>query len=482
MKKPVLFLSLLLFAVLVFINRYVLLQFMNSADEHSCYFLARCLMQGKLWATPHPLQNFFEVVHVGALNGKWFSVYPPGWPLIWSLAMRLHLTDVINPLIAATGYFFIFKEAEKIFNPQIARAGAILVLVSPFFLFTSAAYYSHNTCLLLMALLLITVRRWHETGKTQWGILTGLIIGYGLLTRYLTIAAFAFPFIAIMLIPPPFSSPRASGGGEEGGRGRKGWPGFFVALGVLIIMHLAYNFLITGNPLNPPNHYLHSHEKLGFIAGYTPVTALQYLWRRLFYLMDWTPPLIVLLWLISFFVRSQNIRISMLKWAVILVPAAYLFYYSWGGNQFGPRYYYEVYPWMVLLGMDALHQLLGKRKNKALLTNLGVALMILGTIPTGMRHGIYFRKATEERKAVYVKVSETVQKPALVFLQGFLGDTLVLAPDDTVRNEPFLDSPLVYAHDRGPENSQLFPYFKSHFRYRAFYNRKNHQAVVEALP
>lgn len=471
MKRLITFLSILLFALLIFINRFVLHQFMNSGDEHSCYFLARCLMQGKLWAIPHPLHSFFEVTHLGALNGKWFSVYPPGWPLIWSLAMRLHLTDIINPLIAAAAYFFIFKEAEKIFSPQIARIAAILVLVSPFFLFTSASYYSHNTCLFLMALLVIAARRWHETGKSRWGTLTGIIIGYGLLTRYLTMAAFAFPFVLFLAK-------------EQQTRKHlpiKGWFGFFCSSGILIAFNLAYNFLITGNPLDPPNHYLHSHEKLGFIAGYTPITALQYLWRRVFYLMDWTPPLIVFFWILSFFIKSAHPWILLLKWAVASVPFAYLFYYSWGGNQFGPRYYYEVYPWMVLLGVDAMITLVRKYSHKIIWIRGLTLLMVLGTVPIAIRHGLFFKQASEERKAVYVKVSETVQKPALVFLSGFLGDTLVLAPDDTVRNEPFLNRSIIYAHDRGPDNSRLFPHFEHSSYYRAFYDRKNHQAIVEPL-
>jgi hypothetical protein len=145
-------LSLLLLALLIFVNRHALQRFMNSADEHSCYFLAQCLMKGKLWASPHPLHEFFETPHLGVLNGKWFSVYPPAWPAVWALGIKLGLKDWINSVLAAFGAFIFLLFGKKIFGGPAAALAGIFLLLSPFFLLTGAAYYSHNLCLLLLGI------------------------------------------------------------------------------------------------------------------------------------------------------------------------------------------------------------------------------------------------------------------------------------------------------------------------------------------
>ena len=44
-----------IFSLLIFINQNILHSFMNSADEHSCYFLAECIRSGRLWANPPPV-------------------------------------------------------------------------------------------------------------------------------------------------------------------------------------------------------------------------------------------------------------------------------------------------------------------------------------------------------------------------------------------------------------------------------------------
>src|SRR3989338_10402253 len=90
---------LLLFISLIVINRHVFKSFFSSADEYSCYFLAECIRDGKWWVTPHPLSDFFETVHVGTRDGKWFSVYPPGWPLLFALGLRFNIGDWMNPIM-----------------------------------------------------------------------------------------------------------------------------------------------------------------------------------------------------------------------------------------------------------------------------------------------------------------------------------------------------------------------------------------------
>ena len=466
-KRASLLLCGILLGVLVAVNRRVLLSFMNSADEHSCYFFALCLRAGKLWAAPHPLKEFFEVPHLGAIGEKWFSVYPPGWPLLWAVALRIGLKDLINPLLTTAAAGIFYSLGSRIYGRGAALLSLVILLISPFFLLTGAAYFSHNACLLTIGVFLLAMLRWEKTGRPSFAVLAGLMLGYGLAIRYLTTAVMALPVLLHWL--------RRLKAGKTDGKGNFL---FLSSAGALVLLHAVYNRLVTGSFLDAPNHFLHSHEKLGFIAGYTPQIAVQYVWQRLLYLLDWTPPFLILFFLAGLGQKKRAWE-RILQASVLMLPAGYFFYYSWGGNQYGPRYYFEAYPLIALQASSAFLDFL-KNKNPAVRKGMmGLGLAMIGlTAPLLLRHFLFFHQVSEERQAVYRAAEEKTEKPALVFLRGFLGDILVLAPEDTPRNTPFLDGPVIYAHDLEDKNKLLRASFPERRAYLASYDRKKHEPVL----
>ncbi len=466
--------SALTFVILAMVNRHILLSFMNSGDEHSCYFMAQYLAAGKLWADPPALKSFFEVTHIGMIDGKWFSVYPPGWPLVWAAGLKLHLKDLLNPLLTALSIYPLMKVGEKIYGRGTALLFFPLLLVSPFFLLNGAAYYSHNLCLLQMTLFFYSVMKWRESSKAAWIVLAGFLLGFAAGTRYLTAAAMAFPVI-LWLLKILIT--------EMNPRNLKAAFLFTFFFLILNAFHLYYNFQITGNFLNPPNHFLHSHEKLGFNSDYTPLTGLQYLYERFLYLIDWTPPGLVILFL--FTLITARIHASwdlLLKGAVVLLPAGYFFYYSWGGNQYGPRYLFEAYPFLVL-GVSGWLSAQWKKTpgSRKMLAGL-VTAMLLASLPLAIKHLSFYRKATGERKAAYTLAESEVPRPAVVFLSGFLGDLRVMAPDDTARNSPFPDtSQILFVRDLGSENVKLAELFPNRHYYRISYDKSTGRPRAEKL-
>jgi hypothetical protein len=400
---------------LYLVNQRILHSFLSSADEHSCYFLAECLRRGKLYVDIPPFADFFQVVHVGMKGGKWFSVYPPGWPLIWAIGLNLNIVDWLNPVMSALAIFFFYLSGKRLFGLWSTVVGLWLCVLSPFFMFTAASYFSHATCLLCISIFLYAFLRWREAreralchprnllsgiqsldsrfrgndrpaqadttmtkrGSSEkseifWASLCAFAVGYGLMTRYLTMAAVAGPFLLYHYLPLFF---------DWRGWGRGPWrlPVSFkvprlrksdwVMIGVIAVFMaviLWQNYLVTGKPFKAPNKYDKSWERLGFRSNYTPVDAFFYLVARVFYLMDWFAPAIVAAYLVlltkikSFILRakpeeSQNeilpsrlavarqqrgqddkIR-SLFILTPVFIAVAYFFYYSWGGNQWGPR-------------------------------------------------------------------------------------------------------------------------------------------------
>ncbi len=455
---------LLVLAVLMFVNKKILHSFMNSADEHSCYFLAECVRLGKFWAAPHPLSEFFEAVHIGNKNGKWFSVYPPGWPILMAGALQFRVLDWLNPILTIFSLFLFYRTGKKIFNESAAILGIALMSFTPFFLFTSASYFSHASCLLFIAIFLYSFLKWEETKSNLWAALTAFSAGYGLGTRYLTMASIIAPFLGFLLLRLVLRKVRW----------HKSHTVFTIIFLVMWLANLYYNFSITGNLFDAPNHFYHSWERLGFRKDYTPLTALIFVLNRFFYLIDWMPPFFLPLYLVSLFTDKQRTaEQKLLSYGFFYLVIGYLFYYSWGGNQFGPRYYFEGIPFLFIT--------VSARMVKWWNTELhGLKKFILGTMVVSIVSNIYlfqkqavlFERVSNQRKALYDLAEKTIQKPSVIFVRGFLGDALVMSQEDAIRNRPELNDKILYALDLGPKNNRLIQYYPDRDFYLGSYDRQ----------
>lgn len=463
----------ILFVGLVLANKYVLKSFMNSADEHSCYFLAECMRKGRLWATPHPLAEFFEAVHIGNKNGKWFSVYPPGWPLLMSVALRFRVLDLLNPVLAVASIAFLYQTGKKLFGSLSTGFGLFLMSLTPFFIFNSASYFSHSACLFTISIFLFSYFKWKENHHVLWATLVALSAGYGLGIRYLSMAAVIAPFLLCAGSRLIFKK-------ERWDKSHAVFITIFVAMWAL---NLYYNYTVTGNFFDAPNHFHHSWERLGFKKDYTPVTALVFVLARFFYLVDWLPAPFLLFYAASLFNKTaEPLEHKLFRFGFFYLPIGYLFYYSWGGNQYGPRYYFEGIPFLfIVLG----ERIIAWWKSGTISSKrfmLGVVIVsVVGSFYLLQKQIFYFERVSRERKALYLLAEQTIGKPSLVFIRGFLGDTLVMSQEDAVRNNPQLNSKILYAHDLGQKNSVLKRYYPDRDCYLGIYDRKHKLPKLERI-
>lgn len=466
-------------AGLFFLNQKILHAFMNSADEHSCLFLAECLRLGRFWVEPPPLSEFFNVVHVGNKGGHWFSVYPPGWPLLLALALEWNLQDLINPVLTVISLFFLYLSGRKVYGAHVAFLSLLLLVLTPFFTFTGAAYFSHNTCLLAMAILTYAFLRWRESQTEQqrllWAVIAAFAIGYGLITRYLTMAVFALPLVFLVMKPVILRKEKMK---------TEQWAALLIIL-VFFAVIFYQNYTVTGKLHKAPNRYDKSWERLGFQDDYTPLDGIIFILARAFYLMDWAPPVYLILYLASFFQkRERTFEEQFLQWAFLMPVAGYFLYFSWGGNQYGPRYYYEGFPFMMMSMLDGVRYWWRRQDVPLRKFLLGVFLVSLGASAYFFdKHGRYFEAASRERKALYALAEEQIQAPAIVFIRGmFIGQTLVMSQDDAIRNHPVLRGKVVYARDMGEKNQELRAYFPHREFYVGYFDRELRKAFLEKMP
>ncbi len=461
---------LLLFTSLALVNQKILHSFMNSADEHSCYFLAECIRHGKFWAIPHPFSEFFDVVHVGNKAGKWFSVYPPGWPFFMAIGLQLNVLDLINPVLSIFSVVLFYKIGKKLFSFFPTILGILFASMTPFFLLNNASYFSHTTCLLFISIFLFSYLKWEETQKPSWAVLAAFAVGYGLGTRYLTMAAVVGPFLISHLMKLI----------QKREKWTKSHTCFMFVFLIMFLFNFYFNYVITGNPFNAPNHYYHGWERLGFNKSYTIITALIFILARFFYLINWIPSITLFFYLFSLLSKTNDsLNQKLFRFGFFYPVIGYMFYYSWGGNQYGPRYYFEGIFFLYIAAAERISFLWKNRPStKKLIVGMVFASIICNTYLI-QKQFTYFEQASRERKSLYALAEKSIKHPSVVFVRGFLGDKLVMSQEDAIRNNPSLNAKILYAADLKKENIKLIKYFPNREFYLGYYDRPHKLPKLE---
>jgi hypothetical protein len=116
-------------------------------------------------------------------------------------------------------------------------------------------------------------------------------------------------------------------------------------------------------------------------------------------------------------------------------------------------------------------------RKKFLLMVLLVSVLTSGYLL--WKQGAFCEEASRQRKALFDLAEHSLQKPSIVFIRGFLGSKLVLSEDDAVRNSPFLDGKILYAHDLGEKNEELRARYPERDCYHGSYDREKNEPLLE---
>ena len=75
-------------------------------------------------------------------DGAWFGKYPPGYPAILALGVLAGVPWLVSPLAAAATLLLQYALGRSLFGGGSGLLGALLLLLSPFFLFMSGSFMS----------------------------------------------------------------------------------------------------------------------------------------------------------------------------------------------------------------------------------------------------------------------------------------------------------------------------------------------------
>jgi hypothetical protein len=324
-------------------------RFPHIPDEVMYLYQARYLANGSLTVPAPAVPEAFSLYMIPIESHRWYSIFPPGWPLILALGVLLGVPWLVNPVLAGLNILLCYVLVQGIADRWKARVVAFLLCVSPWYIFMGMNFMSHTftlTCALIATLGIVKARR---SGKAIWGWLGGAATGMVSLIRPLdgVIVAGLLGLWAMGF----------------GGRRLKFYSIIAFVVGAVVIgaTIFAYNKQVTGDPTTFPltayyeKYFGHKSNAIGFgperglgwaidaYPGHNPIEALINANLNTFSvnieLFGWSTGSLLLIALLLFSRNKQ--RGDYLMFVIIFVIAAtYSLYWFSGGPDFGARYWY----------------------------------------------------------------------------------------------------------------------------------------------
>lgn len=427
------------FGALASIARFTLRAFPNSADEYVYTFQAETFLKGRLWNATPPSCRLFQTCHVICKDGKWLGKYPVGWPVALAVGKHLQLPYwAINPLLGAifllVFYLFGLRLFEK--DQKIAILSLISLFGTSFFLLNSVSFFSHPLAALLSLLAAYTLWKFLDTGRPAFACLGGACLGYLFLTRPYTALLITVPLVGFALFSKLSMRSKI-----------KGAIAFLSGILPFMILHLAYNKLVTGSLFLSPFEWYDSTERIGFVNGYTLKKAFLHAQQYLLELRQWSNPFLLLtsaLCLVkNLFVKKNDPKTLALFFIFVSLFTGYLFYGIDPGNRYGPRFLYEGHAFLLLYVICEIFT-----KKTVSKTDSNITLLLRTVFTGGLLWGLavipsritYAQQLITGRLDLYDQVAAQNLQNAVVAIQSSTGRWYQMYPDDLTRNGTYLAS------------------------------------------
>jgi hypothetical protein len=440
------------FVVTLVIANYVLDQFPNSGDEYVYLYQGKTMAEGKLVERAHDLPEFFHFNHIAQKDGIKVGRFPPGWPAFLSLAFYFHLpTLIVDPILAFIAVVIFYRFAKRQYSQTVAFCALVAFVFSSYFLFFSASYFSHISCMLAILAFVSCLYRYMDTRVVYYALAAGFFLGLAGTIRYFTAFLIFLPFVPMLFANYRLKSISLL---------------FWMGLGAFpsLLFLLWFNQSTTGNFLLPVTMWAYPHEGLGFVKGHTPLQGVEHLVRRVLMFLYWCSPALLILYVIYIIQKLSNTydRLKHVEdYAFLLLTVGYFFYHEIGGDQYGPRFLLEALPFLVLF---VTRRVLESRSHWAMAFFTAGCIYSVAKIPViaQREHAI-----VRERTDLYRQVEERELTNAVVLIASpFVGDIRPMPKGDLTRNDPAVDSDVLFVIDIPQQNEELFNYYPERNFYR----------------
>ncbi|HTT79076.1 MAG TPA: hypothetical protein VMF86_05295 [Stellaceae bacterium] len=421
---------------------WVLRAFPNSGDEYAYLWMARTFLAGRLWNPLPPIPDLFALAQTGFFGTHWVTVYGPGWPALLAGGMEVGLPAwLICPLAGGALLALAALLGHRRDGPLGGVLATALVAASPFFLFNAASYFTQVPAAAAGLLFCWSAGVFLERPRLRTALLCGAALGFLGVIRTADAAIFALPFAAEFLWRAGFRHYRLA-------------PAITLA-GLPFLAALMGYYWLTIGAVVPHLPVIAQSVKFGAAAvgdrGQAAVVLPRLLLAasRLVALAEWSSPLLVLAAAAAFVALAWRRRLSFVDLVFPMFVVAYLFVPFDGGNQYGPRYYFEGFPCLVLTLVDGLVPLLQDKLRPrraafgwfSLVAHGAICAIVLAFLCVGMR------RVVDQRMDLYDQVRARQLHDAVIVVRSGTSDMYKMFPPDLVRDGIDAQGDVIYVLD-----------------------------------
>lgn len=333
-------------------------------DEVAFVFQSKVLASGQLAADPPPVEaafEFFPTPFVQTFDGRYAAVYPFGHPMLLAIGEVFGAPWLIPPVVGALTIGLLYLLGRRWFGAWTGLTAAGLLATSPFFLMQSSSMMSHSTAALYFVASLLAVAniagpapraswlaRMGMDRDPRWaalmGVLAGLAFGLFFNTRPLTALA-AAPAVGALVLGLVWRMPRRDGVAAVAG---------VLAGGLAMVgAYLLYNYGTTGDAfLSGYQSSGDPSQQVGFGGRHSVAAGIQNEQTQLAFLLlvlpGWPTWVGLGFVLLPFVLGTRDGRDWFLLACALLMMSAWA-WFEGAGVMYGPRYWYETAPLLMLL-------------------------------------------------------------------------------------------------------------------------------------
>jgi hypothetical protein len=324
-----------LFVYFVLTERYPI-----SGDDYSYLYQAKLFASGKLYAED-PLYNadlpLYDCVETYCLRddqGHRFSKYPPGWPALLAVGVKLQVPWLVDPLLGALLVFLMLKYTEQRMGKDLVKGTGLLLVLCFFLCYYAGSFRAHiaTAVFVFAAFLVYDAADRRPQPPKLWLFIAGALLGYSAMIRYVDWIPLA-TWIGVSLLWRKRLADLML---------------FGIGFGLLASGNLLYNALLSGDPFCVPAALHRSSESIndrlliswdGFVATLIRLANLVWIFPSVL--------LLVVLWR-----RHQPSSKVKMYLALFSMNVAIYFFYPASVGGPGPRYFLAYFPFLVLAIVD----------------------------------------------------------------------------------------------------------------------------------
>ncbi len=161
-------------------------------DEYSYVLQSRIFATGHWSVAAPPIPEFFQQAHVLTVP-RVASKFFPGHALLMSIGSFLGNEALIPLLLTGLSAALLFLLMRRVTNDWVAGLTILVWLSDPLNLRYRAAYYSEVTSEMMWLISWWALLEWRQSRERRWLLVLAAAIGWGAITRPLTMLAFAVP-------------------------------------------------------------------------------------------------------------------------------------------------------------------------------------------------------------------------------------------------------------------------------------------------